>query len=90
MRRIVFSLFFFRQRLTELFLFLFNLIETNVLRASPTSEFSHSLGQKRKWPGTGLMSVLPSTADIVRPLRHVRFVPKAEVTSTLSGFARKR
>lgn len=27
-------------------LFLFNLIEPNILRASPTSEFSHSLGQK--------------------------------------------
>src|SRR5258705_13994145 len=29
-------------------LFLFNVIETNFLRASSTSEFSHSLGQNRK------------------------------------------
>jgi hypothetical protein len=25
------------------------------------------------------MSVLPSTADIIRPLRHVRFVPVSDV-----------
>ena len=29
-------------------LFLFNVIEIDSLRASPTSEFSHSLGQNRK------------------------------------------
>jgi len=35
-------------------------------------------GQKRKWPRWNGMSVLPSTTDIVRPLRHVRFVPVAD------------
>jgi hypothetical protein len=43
------------------------------------------LGQKRKWPGTGLMSVLPSTADIVRPLRHVRKVPILLQKSAAAG-----
>jgi hypothetical protein len=27
------------------------------------------------------MFVLPSRADIVRPTRHVRFVPKADITA---------
>src|SRR3979490_1132375 len=43
MRRIVFSLFSFRRCLGRSVLFLFNVIETNVLRESSTSEFSHSL-----------------------------------------------
>jgi hypothetical protein len=47
MRRIVFSFFFFRRFQPALFFFLINLIETKVLRASSTSEFSHSLGQSR-------------------------------------------
>jgi len=47
MRRIVFSFFFLRQLQPALFFFLINLIETKVLRASSTSEFSHSLGQTR-------------------------------------------
>ena len=38
-------------------------------------EFSHSLGQSRKWPHLNGKSVLPSEADIVRLLPHVRFVP---------------
>jgi hypothetical protein len=33
-------------------LFLFNVIETNFLRSSSTSEFSHSLGHEETWlPG---------------------------------------
>jgi hypothetical protein len=62
-------------------LFLFNAIETNFLRASSTSEFLHSLGQKRKWPCLNGMSVLPPRADLVSPARHVRFVPKNEPAS---------
>src|SRR5258705_3253702 len=59
-------------------LFLFNVIETNFLRASSTSEFSHSLGQNRKYslraddvrstPESGLKSDIrpcPVRADIV-------------------------
>ena len=33
------------------------------------------LGQNRKWPHLNGKSVLPSEADIVRLLPHVRFVP---------------
>src|SRR6202140_3631314 len=33
------------------------------------------LGQSRKLARLNGMSVLPSTADVVRPHRHVRFVP---------------
>jgi hypothetical protein len=33
--------------LPEQFFFLFNVIETNVLRESSTSKFSHSLGHER-------------------------------------------
>src|ERR1700694_1243851 len=47
MRRIVFSFFFFRRLQPALFFFLINLIETKVLRASSTSEFSHSLDPER-------------------------------------------
>jgi hypothetical protein len=39
-------------------------------------------GQNRKWQGSRGMSVLPSTADIVRLVRHVRKVPKPEVADT--------
>jgi hypothetical protein len=38
-------------------------------------------GQKRKSPRWNGMSVLPSTTDIVRPPRHVRFVPSADFHS---------
>ena len=51
-----------------------------ILRASSASEFSHSLGQNRKWQGSRGTSVLPSTADIVRPARHVRKVPCADIS----------
>jgi hypothetical protein len=60
--------------LPEQFFFLFDVIETNVLRESSTSKFSHSLGQKRKCPGSRGTSVLPSGADIVSLPRHVRWV----------------
>jgi hypothetical protein len=40
--------------------------------------------RKRKWPRWNGMSVLPSTADIVRPLRQVRFVPEPEVALRLN------
>jgi hypothetical protein len=36
------------------------------------------MGQKRKWPRYNGMSVVPSRADIVRPSRHVRFVPRTD------------
>jgi hypothetical protein len=38
-----------------------------------------ALGQNRKCPRLRCMSVLPSRADIVRPLRHVRFVPGTDI-----------
>jgi hypothetical protein len=40
-------------------------IETEILHASWALEFSHSLGQKRKWLSLNGVSVLPSGADIV-------------------------
>ena len=40
-------------------------------------------GQKRKCARLRGMSALPSTADIVRPPRHVRFVPTADLTQIL-------
>ena len=64
MRRIVFSLFLFRLRLPVLFFFLFNVIETNFLRASSTLEFSHRPGQTRKWRRVRDTSALPPTSDI--------------------------
>jgi hypothetical protein len=45
-------------------LFLFNVIETNFLRASSASEFSHSLGQKRTFRDVGYESGLPPRTDI--------------------------
>ena len=56
-------------------------IETEILLASSTPEFSHSLGQNRKSPRQNGTSVLPSTVDIVRPPRHVRLVPKGNITA---------
>ena len=50
-------------------------IETEILRASSTSEFSHSLGQNRKTSRRHMFSGLPSKADITLRTRHVRFVP---------------
>jgi hypothetical protein len=41
------------------------------------------MGQTRKYLRLKGMSVLPSGADIVRPPRHVRFVPKAEVANLI-------
>jgi len=38
-------------------------------------------GQSRKLARLKGMSVLPSTADVVGPPRHVRFVPEAEMAS---------
>jgi hypothetical protein len=56
-------------------------IEMEVVQASWTSEFSHSLGQKRKCPGSRGASVLPSGADIVSLTRYVRLVPEAPPTA---------
>ena len=56
MRRIVFSLFLFRLRLPVLFFFLFNVIETNFLRASSTLEFSHRLGTALTSPNSNFRS----------------------------------
>jgi hypothetical protein len=36
-------------------------------------------GQKRKWSRLNGMSVLPPRADLVRPSRHVRFVPTGDI-----------
>src|SRR6266446_8029469 len=41
-------------------LFLFNVIETNFLRASSTSEFSHGLGQKRRFEPASHFRSTPS------------------------------
>src|SRR6266446_491693 len=65
-------------------LFLFNVIETNFLRASSTSEFSHSLGQKRRFGDVRLTSALPLKADIHNKGRLVRKVPLAEVIRSSS------
>jgi hypothetical protein len=60
-------------------------IKKIILRVFGSSEFSHSLGQKRKCPGSRGTSVLPSGADIVSLPRHVRLVPKAEVDRALKS-----
>src|SRR5258708_1804842 len=39
------------------------------------------MGQNRKWPDFWRMSVLPKEGDIVRPTRHVRFVPTTDSCS---------
>jgi hypothetical protein len=54
------------------------------IRAARSDRMSES-GQKRKCPGSRGTSVLPSGADIVSLPRHVRLVPKTEV----SGLARR-
>jgi hypothetical protein len=54
------------------------IVEKNFLRRRRAFDFSHSLGQKRKCPGSRGTSVLPSGADIVSLPRHVRFVPQAD------------
>jgi hypothetical protein len=54
-------------------------IETNVLRESSTSEFSHSLGQKRRFDRTPVTSVHPIIADMLGLRRQVRLVPDSEV-----------
>ena len=51
------------------------------------------VGPSRKLARLNGMSVLPSTADVIGSLRHVRFVPKAEVTASfdhLVGAGEKR
>jgi hypothetical protein len=50
-------------------------IETEILRASSTSEFSHSLGQKLRFGDVRVASALPPKADIHRKGRHVSNVP---------------
>jgi hypothetical protein len=57
--------------LPEQFFFLFNVIETNVLRESSTSKFSHSLGQTRHFDRAPTTSGLPRLTDIIRVGRHV-------------------
>ena len=59
-------------------LFLFNVIETKFLRASPTWEFSHSLGHLRPKSTTQVTSAAPSRAEIQRTSLVVRFVPQAD------------
>jgi hypothetical protein len=46
-------------------------IEMEILHASWTSEFSHSLGQKRRFGLLSMMSDPPSTADVSRQGRNV-------------------
>jgi hypothetical protein len=61
-------------------LFLFNAIETNFLRASSTSEFSHSLGHFQTSGRFRAMSVHPLPAtDMQRLHRHVGFVPEPDM-----------
>src|ERR1019366_397339 len=54
-------------------------IEKTNLRILRPSAFSHSLGQKLTSAPTIGMSDLPPIADIVRPPRHVRKVPKGDM-----------
>ena len=77
MRRIVFSLFLLSTVPTRVVLFLFNVIETNVLRKSSRSEFSHSLGHQETSACIWARSVHPSTADVRGRRHHVRKVPFA-------------
>src|SRR6266446_3678378 len=50
-------------------LFLFNVIETNFLRASPTSEFSHSLDPERTSPCEAIGTAHDHETRFWRPRR---------------------
>src|SRR5260370_17043102 len=56
-------------------LLLFNVIETNFLRASSTSEFSHSLGHQRTWQPGNSTSALPPKPNSHRTPRHSLLLP---------------
>src|SRR5258705_2334228 len=73
----LFSLFSSSTVTARAVLFLFNVIETNFLRASSTSELSHSLGHFQTSSRVPARSVHPPTADMRRLHRHVGFVPRS-------------
>jgi len=50
-------------------------IEKTILRILGSSEFSHSLGQKRRFGDVRVASALPLKADIHPKGRHVSKVP---------------
>ena len=58
-------------------------IETEILRAGSTSEFSHSLGQKPTSGGFLPMSATPPEADIGQRFRHVRLWQPAKLRDTM-------
>jgi hypothetical protein len=60
------------------------IVEKNFLRRRRAFDFSHSLGQKRKCPGSRGTPVLPSGADIVSLPQHVSLVPQADISSILT------
>src|SRR6266446_7058780 len=64
-------------------LLLLNVIETNFLRASSTSEFSHRLGQNRKSSREQMFSAVHPTTDITLRARKVRCVPDSDITGRL-------
>jgi hypothetical protein len=66
---------------TSAVLFLFNVTETNVLRASSPSEFSHSLGHFQTSARVTRRSASPPATDIVGQIGHVREVPFPEVVT---------
>ena len=49
-----------------------------------------ALGQKRTLQGSHLMSAIPPKADIRRRDRHVRFVPKADISSSIRSLCQRR
>jgi hypothetical protein len=53
---------------------------------SPPLDFSERRVKKRTWPRWNGLSVLASTTAIVRPSRHVRFVPLSEVAAPIRLF----
>src|SRR6476660_3656082 len=59
-------------------------------KASCTARPDHTLGHKRKCSCLNGMSVLPPRADLVRPARHVRFVPRCDIDANDATATRTR
>ena len=64
-------------------------IEMEFLQENSAWEFSHRLGQKRRFRDVLVASALPLKADIHRKVRHVSKVPTA-VIALLDNLARLR
>jgi hypothetical protein len=74
-RRIVFSIAFFRQKVAGAIGFRIDEIETKILHESSMLEFSHSLGHFQTSARVTWRSALPPITDIVGSITHIWKVP---------------